>query len=491
MDDGVEERLLVAEENGSSHLKTRIWRETKLIWRIAFPAIITRVTSFGLIVVTQSFLGHVDEIDLAAYALVQSIILRFFDGILLGMSSATETLCGQAFGAGHYHMMGVFLQRSWIVDGVTTTILLPIFIFTKPILKLLGQNEEIAEASGSISLWLIPFVYNFVFGLTIQMFLQAQLKNMVIGWLSSISFPLHVLLSWLFVNKLGLGVGGAMASLNISAWSVVIGEFVYIFGGWCPHSWKGFTTAAFTDIFPVIKLSLSSGVMLCLELWYYSILVLLAGYLKNATVAISAFSICLNVSGLQFMICLGFLTASCVRVSNELGGGNAKAAKFSIKVIIMTSTFFGVLFFVLCLAFGRQLSYLFTTSEEIADAISELSVFLAFSLLLNSIQSVLSGVAVGAGFQGVVAFINLGSYYLIGIPVGCLLGYVLNHGVKGLWVGLLAGVALQIIILSFVVWRTDWDEEANKAFKRINRWLLKPAEESNQSSIGSISESGD
>lgn len=83
MDDGVEERLLVAEENGSSHLKTRIWRETKLIWRIAFPAIITRVTSFGLIVVTQSFLGHVDAIDLAAYALVQSIILRFFDGILV------------------------------------------------------------------------------------------------------------------------------------------------------------------------------------------------------------------------------------------------------------------------------------------------------------------------------------------------------------------------------------------------------------------------
>lgn len=93
----------------------------------------------------------------------------------------------------------------------------------------------------------------------------------------------------------------------------------------------------------------------------------------------------------SFGHCFFFFFFCSVRVSNELGGGNAKAAKFSIKVIIMTSTFFGVLFFVLCLAFGRQLSYLFTTSEEIADAISELSVFLAFSLLLNSIQSVLSG----------------------------------------------------------------------------------------------------
>lgn len=49
---------------------------------------------------------------------------------------------------------------------------------------------------------------------------------------------------------------------------------------------------------------------------------------------------------------------------------------------------------------------------------------------LSAILLCSSGVAVGAGFQGVVAFINLGSYYLIGIPVGCLLGYVLNHGVK-------------------------------------------------------------
>lgn len=159
-------------------------------------------------------------------------------------------------------MMGIYLQRSWIVDGVTATILVPIFVFATPILKLIGQDEEIAEASELISLWWIPYVYSFVFGLTIQMFLQSQLKNMIIGWLSAISLVLHLFLSWLFVIKLGLGVDGAMGSLNISAWFMVIGEFVYIFGGWCQDSWKGFSKAAFADILPVVKLSLSSGVML-------------------------------------------------------------------------------------------------------------------------------------------------------------------------------------------------------------------------------------
>lgn len=178
------------------------------------------------------------------------------------MSSATETLCGQAFGAGQYHMMGIYLQRSWIVDGITATILLPVFFFATPIFKLLGQEDEIADAAGPISLWFIPMLYYMVFGLTIQMYLQAQLKNLVVGCLSAAAFVLHLLLSWIFVYKLNWGLAGAMGSLNICSWAMVFGEFVFIFGGWCPNSWKGFSKAAFYDLLPIVKLSLASGFMI-------------------------------------------------------------------------------------------------------------------------------------------------------------------------------------------------------------------------------------
>ena len=36
----------------------------------------------------------------------------------------------------------------------------------------------------------------------------------------------------------------------------------------------------------------------------------------------------------------------------------------------------------------------------------------------------------GAGRQGVVAYVNIGCYYLIGIPVGAILGYVAKLEVK-------------------------------------------------------------
>lgn len=476
---GAEERLLGLEAQEESNLKQRIWAELKLMWRIAFPSILARVTSFGMIVVTQSFIGHVGELELAAYALVQSLILRFSNGILLGMSSATETLCGQAFGAGQYHMMGIYLQRSWIVDIISATILVPLFIFTTQIFKVFGEEEAISVESGPIALWMIGILYSFVFALTIQMFLQAQLKNMIVGILSASSFAIHLLLSWTFVGILDWGVPGAMGAFITSSWLMVFGEYVYVFGGWCPNTWKGFTKAAFYDLLPVIKLSISSGVMLCLELWYNSVLVLFAGYLQNATVAISAFSICLNICAWEFMVCLGFLGAACVRVSNELGKGNAKAAKFAIKVILSVSVAIGVIFFILCLLFGKQISYIFTSDEETAETVSDLSTLLAFSVLLNSVQPVLSGVAVGAGFQGTVAFINIGSYYVFGVPVALLLGYVADLEVKGLWIGLLSGVLMQTFVLSIVIWRLDWEDQVKKASDRLNRWFLNESEESN------------
>ncbi|XP_010265112.1 PREDICTED: protein DETOXIFICATION 24-like [Nelumbo nucifera] len=156
--------------------------------------------------------------------------------------------------------------------------------------------------------------------------------------------------------------------------------------------------------------------------------------MKNATVDISAFSICLNITSWEFMISLGFLSAACVRVANELGRGDAKAAIFSIKVNLCTSLCIGLLFWVLALVFGHVISYAFTSSTEIAKAVSSLSVLLAFSILLNSIQPVLSGVAIGAGWQAIVAYVNISCYYVVGVPVGIILGYVagLELGVSGL-----------------------------------------------------------
>lgn len=80
-------------------------------------------------------------------------------------------------------------------------------------------------------------------------------------------------------------------------------------------------------------------------------------------------------------------------MSNELGKGDPKAAKFSIVNIVATSLVIGSVLFVFFLFFRGRLAYIFTNESDVAAEVANLSPLLAFSILMNSVQPVLSGEA--------------------------------------------------------------------------------------------------
>lgn len=56
---------------------------------------------------------------------------------------------------------------------------------------------------------------------------------------------------------------------------------------------------------------------------------------------------------------------------------------------------------------------------------------------------------------------NLGAFYLVGIPVGVILGFVLHFKAKGLWIGIVGGSIVQTIFLSIITARTDWNKQVH------------------------------
>ncbi|XP_068641461.1 protein DETOXIFICATION 27-like [Aristolochia californica] len=447
----------------------RVCTESKKLWRIVGPAILSRIALYTMNVATQAFAGHLGDLELASTSIAITVIFGFSLGLLLGMASALETLCGQAFGAKHYRMMGVYMQRSWIVLFCVGVLLLPIYIFTTPILKLIGQPDDIAEQAGQVSIWLIPLHFAFVFHFPLQRFLQCQVKNHIIAYGSAASLVINVFLNWLFVQRFHMGLFAATLILNLSWWILVFVQFAYAVGGWCPLTWTGFTMEAFSGLWEFVKLSAASGVMLCLENWYYRVLILLTGNLKNAKVAVDALSICMTINGWEMMIPLGFFAGTGVRVANELGAGHGKAAKFATIVSVCTSIVIGVLFWILIVGLHDKFALIFTNSPIVIDAVNKLSILLAFTILLNSVQPILSGVAVGSGWQAIVAYINVGSYYFIGVPLGIFLGWVFKLGVLGIWAGMIGGTTVQTVILAYLTIRCDWDKEAMKASIRVGK----------------------
>lgn len=445
------------------------WMETVKLWEIGGPIAFNILCQYGIYSITVAFCGHLGNVEISAVSVAQNVIGTFSFGFLLGMGSALETLCGQAFGAGQMHMLGIYTQRSMVILLFSSLLLLPIYIFATPVLDLLGQEHDMAVLAGKFALLSIPELFSLAVTIPTSKFLQAQSKVGVLACIGFVVLLLHALLLWLFIYVFNLGINGAALVFNITGWANAIAQFVYVVV-WCKDGWTGWSLSALNDIWAFVRLSVASAVMLFLEIWYMMSIIVLTGHLKDAVIAVGSLSICMNVDGWETMLFIGINAAISVRVSNELGLGRPRATKYSVCATVFQSLLIGILCMILVLAVRNHLAILFTNSKDLQRAVADLAWLLGITMVLNSVQPVISGVAIGGGWQGLVAYINLGSYYVFGIPLGYTLGYVANFGVVGLWGGMIAGLALQTLLLSFVLYRIDWNKEVEQSAERLRKW---------------------
>lgn len=70
------------EENGGSVVR-RTWFESKKMWAIAGPSILSRLAMYSLTVVTQSFSGHLSDLDLAAISICTTVIIAITFGFMV------------------------------------------------------------------------------------------------------------------------------------------------------------------------------------------------------------------------------------------------------------------------------------------------------------------------------------------------------------------------------------------------------------------------
>lgn len=444
--------------------------ESKKLWYLAGPAIFTSVAQYTIGALTQVFAGHLGTIQLAAISVENGVVAAFGYGILMGMGSALETLCGQAFGANHRGVLGIYLQRSWVILTTAVFPILFLFVFATPVLKFLGQSAEISKEAGKLALWMIPQQFAYAMIIPLSKFLQAQSKVMEMASISALALCLHSFLSWLLMMKLDWGLPGAAMVLNASWWFMALAQFLFVIAGFCGEAWSGFSWKALTNLTEFVKLSVSSALMFCLEIWYSIALTLVAGNLKNAEISVDALSICRNIMGWSGTVGLGFNVAISVRVSNELGSRHPRAAKFSVMVVVVTSLLLSLLFAAVLLLEHSRYPALFSTSAEVKQLVEELTPLLALGVVLSCVQYTLSGVAIGAGWQKFVAFLNLGCYFLFAVPFGILLCFKFDMGVKGVWYGLILGLCLQSLALFWVICITNWNQEASSAEKRLELW---------------------
>ncbi|CAJ1977451.1 unnamed protein product [Sphenostylis stenocarpa] len=467
----MEESLLQKHQEES--VKKRVtWsgfsEEMRRISVIAGPMVVVVCSQYLLQVVSIMIVGHLGELYLSSAALAISLAGVSGFSLLMGMASGLETICGQAFGAQQYQRVGM---QTYTAIFCLILVCIPVsvlWINMENILVFMGQDPLISHESGKFIIWLLPAL--FAYAILQPLVRYFQIQSMLLPMLASscAALTVHVPLCWVLVFKTRLNnVGGALA-VSISIWSNVIFLGLYMrYSSACAKTRAPISLEIFKGTWEFFRFAIPSAVMICLEWWSYELMVLLSGLLPNPQLETSILSVCLNTISTLYAIPFGIGAAASTRVSNELGAGKANAARVAVLAamslaVIETSIVSATLF-----ACRHVYGYIFSNEKEVVDYVTVMAPLVCISVIIDSIQGVLTGIARGCGWQHLGVYVNLGAFYLCGIPVAALLAFVVGVGGKGLWIGIQCGAFVQTILLSVITGSINWEKQAIKARKRL------------------------
>ncbi|KAF5182307.1 Detoxification-like protein [Thalictrum thalictroides] len=341
--------------------------KTQILFSV--PMILTNVSYFSITLISVMFAGHLGKTQLAASTLANSWASVTGFIIMIGLSGALETLCGQGYGARMYRMLGIYLQSSIIISLFFSILLSFIWFYSEPILILLHQEPQVEKMAAIYLRHLIPGLFAYALLQCILRFLQTQTVVFPLVICSVVPLAIHVGLNYALVYRTVLGFRGAALSAAITLWLSVIMLGLYVhYSDKFKDTWEGLSKECFKHILPNMKLAIPSAVMVCLQ-----------------------------TEGVAFMISFGFSAAVSTRVANELGAGNTDRAKNAVAVTLKLSVLLALAIIVF-LVFGHNIwASAFSDNPDIKKKFASMTPLLVISICIDSIVGVLSGVSRGCG----------------------------------------------------------------------------------------------
>eukprot|EP00195_Chlamydomonas_chlamydogama_P009762 CAMPEP_0202901800 /NCGR_PEP_ID=MMETSP1392-20130828/14735_1 /ASSEMBLY_ACC=CAM_ASM_000868 /TAXON_ID=225041 /ORGANISM="Chlamydomonas chlamydogama, Strain SAG 11-48b" /LENGTH=532 /DNA_ID=CAMNT_0049588419 /DNA_START=201 /DNA_END=1799 /DNA_ORIENTATION=- len=438
------------------------------LWDISWPLSGMEVMTFAKELIITAFVGHLGPMELSSLVLSQTLYNVSGNAPMLGVVVAMETFCGQAYGAKRYHVVGIVLQRALIITTIFNIFCVAFWGQAEWIMTAMGQDPDIAKAAGRFTMLLAPALIMDGADQCCRRYLASQSVVQPLMFVTFVATLLTPLFLWYFMFRCDWGFDGAAVAWNCVQATSMCGLVIYMLyynsqqePG--KRTWLGWSRECLADWGVYIRVAIPSMVMICLDWWTFEIIVILSGLLPRPEMTMSMMGITFNVHALCFFAAHGLSGAASTRVGNELGAGRPRLAWLNTQVSVLMGTLSMMLFAGLLLMYRNHLGALFSMDYEVIVLTSQAVPMLALSLVGEGANTVLAGVLRGCGRQRIGAIINLGMYWGLGLPFSCILAFKMGLGAMGLWTGLACTASLQSLYLSWIVFKFDWNAEAQRA----------------------------
>ncbi|MGV8854152.1 MAG: MATE family efflux transporter [Devosia sp.] len=430
--------------------------ELRATFTLAWPLVVAQVAQNALTATDVIMTGWLGPEFLAAGTLATTFLMPFLV-LGFGIVGAVAPLVAQARGARNIKAVRRVVRQGLWAGIAVAAALIPLLLQIKPIFTALGQDPDatiLAEQYVQIAVWMLFPALAIV---ALRSLLSAFDDTRIILWitLGGVVFNAAVNYALIFGNfglpRLELR-GSAIATVltNVVMFGLMLTyvlrhrrfkRFNLMIRFWKPD-WPRFRQ--------IFRIGTPIGLTVLSEVGLFTAAALLMGLLGTDEVA--AHAVALQCASMAFMVPLGLGIAATVRVGTAYGRGDAEGVRKAGWTAFVLGTGFMTLTCVLFLTMGPLIvsGFLDPRSAANTNALGLAVTFLAVAGLFQIVdgaQVVAAHALRGLSDTTVPMITAIIGYWLIGLPVAYVMGFVLQWRGVGIWLGLAAGLGIVAVVL--------------------------------------------
>uniref|UniRef100_K3WFX8 Multidrug and toxin extrusion protein n=1 Tax=Globisporangium ultimum (strain ATCC 200006 / CBS 805.95 / DAOM BR144) TaxID=431595 RepID=K3WFX8_GLOUD len=448
------------------------YEEGCAIWNMGWKVSLATFCRISLSTISAAFLGHLGSNELAASALA-SIWTNGVQILIFGFAVSLCTMCGQAYGAKNYELVGIWLQLGLIFLTLFSIPVMISFFYVDHLLSFVTDDLEVLHLADTYARYLVPTVLPQAVYCALRQYLQAQEIVTPATIISILSVGVCLASNYVFIYGFGpipaLHFIGSPIAQCVASWFQPTALWVYAFWykGYHKKTWYGFKISEclqWSRVKYFISLSLGMTLNLALDEWVYNVVSSLAGSLGAKDLA--ANSVMFNLWGLIFGVYWGFGLPTQVRAANFLGANEPALAQQTLRVGFVLGGIAAALSALCVYLFRASIISVFTPDLEVAATINQTLPVFCLAVFVSGLHIIMAAVVEAMSLASTLVRITCTGSWLVMLPISYLLGIVWHHGLRGLWWGSVCGETTKFVLMASALLRIDWYEMARRAVER-------------------------
>lgn len=424
---------------------------------LAFPLVAGQLTQMLMGVADTLMIGRLGVLPLAAASFAMTVVhIPMVVGI--GLLSAVAIRVSQARGrqdpkgARNALRNGMFLAVAIAISTVG------IGFIVQPFFIHLGQDPAVITESRAFFLIILGSLVPGLACMALKNHADAMNRPWGAFWILLGGILLNIWLNWILIYG---NLGSPAFGLEGAGWATVIARaatfFVLLgwigawgrFGDWVPMVW--FRRPDWPVIGSLLRVGLPTSVHVMAEVGGFVVATLMIGAIS--AVALAAHQVAITCAATTFMIPLGISMALTVRMGEAWGADQGSR----LRPIVFSGLIMGVAVMSACaitfLLAGQLIAGWFIPDAAVIALAAKLLIVAGLFQISDGVQIVAAGCLRGINDVRVPAWMAIGAYWLIAIPIGAWLAFGLDLGAVGVWLGMTLGLTVAAVALGVRAWK--------------------------------------